>query len=514
MKLCFLYSGLTRTLNHSIAILSTLIPSHIEYDIAIHITSNDEDQIYLNRQIDLPTLQENSHIKYVLFDAPVQIPEQYQDIKHQNAYHQWYKIKRVFSILPNPEEYQYIIRIRPDLFLLETPESFLNLLKLLQPNILYLPNGFNIYDSRIQTNHESINDQFAIGSPNIMRQYTQLFDFFEFEFNICSEITLASYLKNHSIVIQRIPLSYKLVLSLCNVIAITGDSGVGKSTVANAINRIFKFDKKVMLETDRYHKWERGHDQWSKLTHLNPEANYLERMKEDAFNLKIGNDIFTVDYDHHTGKFTPLQKIEAKDNIVLCGLHTLYHKNLRDIVDLKVYIDTQESLKHLWKIQRDILHRGHSFERVLQSIQLRQTDYQTYILPQREFSDIIIQFYTDTKIELTEWATLVPDIKMNLLLKPTLFQQIQPRLINLPIQINSTDTGFICLKFEKELTQLYPYIQEQVDFLDKDDLLEGHYGMIQFIFIMILYENATPNRDTSYNHLESPNTNNNLLEKL
>lgn len=489
MKLCFLYSGLTRTLNHSISILNSLIPSEIEYDIAIHITSEDEDKIYLNRTIHLSSLHDNIHIKYILFDTPIQVPQQYQELKQQNAYHQWYKIKRVFSILPNPEQYDYIIRIRPDLFILETPESFLKILESLQPNILYLPVGFDIYDHRLQTSYESVNDQFAIGSPNIMKQYVQMFDFLDLEFNICSEITLASYLKKHSVSIQRIPLSYKLVLSLCNVIAITGDSGVGKSTVANAINRIFKFDKKVLLETDRYHKWERGHTQWSNLTHLNPEANYLERMKEDAFNLKIGNDIFTVDYDHHTGKFTPLQKIESKDNVVLCGLHTLYHKSLRDIIDLKVYIDTQESLKHLWKIQRDILHRGHSFERVLQSIQSREIDYQTYILPQRYFSDIIIQFYTDCVIDLQKWETTKPNIKLNILLKPHFFQQIQSNLIYLPIQINSLNSDYICLKFEKEMTQdqLYHYIHEHVTFLDKIDILEGYYGMIQLIFILILY---------------------------
>jgi uridine kinase len=491
MKLCFLYSGLTRTLNHSIAILSKLIPSYISYDIAIHLTLEDEDTIYLNRQMNFQLLQHNPHIKYVLFDAPITVPVEYQELKQQNAYRQWYKLKRVFSILSKPEEYDYIIRIRPDLFLLESPDSFLELLKNLQPNKLYLPYGFNIYDAKLQTDKESINDQFAIGSPNIMKMYTALFDCFEMEFDTCSEITLASYLTKMQIPIQRIPISYKLVLSLCNVIAITGDSGVGKSTVANAINRIFKFDKKVLLETDRYHKWERGHEQWSKLTHLNPEANYLERLKEDAFNLKIGNDVFTVDYDHHTGKFTPLQKIESKEHVVLCGLHTFYHKNLREIVDLKVYIDTQESLKHLWKVQRDILHRGHSFEKVLQSIQSRQADYQTYILPQKVFSDIIIQFYTDEPIDLIQWNQIQPIVYLNILLKWNLYNQIQNKLIHYPffIQTRMSDQNLVCLTIQKEISQdqLYQWAQQHINFLERGDILEGYSGVIQFIFILILY---------------------------
>lgn len=174
-------------------------------------------------------------------------------------------------------------------------------------------------------------------------------------------------------------------------------------------------------------------------------------MKEDAFNLKIGNEIFAVDYDHHNGSFTPVQRIEPKDNIVLCGLHTLYHKNLRDIIDLKVFINTQESLKRFWKLKRDILERGHSFEKVIHSIESRQTDYQTYILPQKDFSDILIQFYTDEPLNLLEWKTIIPNVKLNILLKSYLFQQIQSKLIEWQslIHISFAENDFISLTIQK-----------------------------------------------------------------
>lgn len=489
MKLCFLYSGLSRTLEHSIAILSTLIPSHISFDVAIHLTPEDPDHIYYNRQIRFQNLQKPP-IKYLLLDSPIDVPPEYRELKQQNAYHQWYKIKRVFDLLPDPTIYDYIVRIRPDLFILDSKEAFLSHLNSLQPNVLYVPDGFNIYDSKMVLGKDSINDQFAIASPNIMKQYAELFEVFPEVFDTCSEITLASYLKQRNIPIQRLPLSYKLVLSLCQVIAITGDSGVGKSTVADAIDRIFKFDKKVVLETDRYHKWERGHEQWSKWTHLNPEANYLEKMKEDAFNLKIGNEIFAVDYDHHTGSFTPVQKIEPKDNIVLCGLHTLYHKNLRDIIDLKVFVNTQESLKRFWKLRRDILERGHSFEKVIQSIESRQLDYQTYILPQKDFSDVIVQFYTTEPLDLLHWRTLQPKVKLNILLKSYLFRPIQSLLTQWQsfIEIAFAEKDFISLTVQKELSQEELYsLMTPLHFLEKRDLLEGHYGIIQLLFAMLLY---------------------------
>ena len=45
-------------------------------------------------------------------------------------------------------------------------------------------------------------------------------------------------------------------------------------------------------------------------------------MSNDVFNLKLGNDIYQVDYDHITGKFTKPEKIENKNTVILCGLHS------------------------------------------------------------------------------------------------------------------------------------------------------------------------------------------------
>ena len=102
-------------------------------------------------------------------------------------------------------------------------------------------------------NEHCINDQFAIASPSIMKIYTNLINKLDdyINDNTCSEIVLAKHLRNNNINIERFNLNYKLVLSMCNTIGIAGNSASGKSTVANAIERIFKFDKKIILETDR-----------------------------------------------------------------------------------------------------------------------------------------------------------------------------------------------------------------------------------------------------------------------
>jgi uridine kinase len=122
-------------------------------------------------------------------------------------------------------------------------------------------------------------------------------------------------------------------------------------------------------------------------------------MSSDIFDLKIGKNIYHVDYDHSTGKFTDIESIESSDNVIVCGLHNLYKKN--DILfDLKIFMDTDEKLKRNWKIKRDVLERGQPIENVIKNIDDRKEDFVKYILPQRENSDIIINFFDEENLSL------------------------------------------------------------------------------------------------------------------
>ena len=145
------------------------------------------------------------------------------------------------------------------------------------------------------------------------------------------------------------------------------------------------------MECDRYHKWERDDENWKKFTHLNPEANYISKMNKDVFDLKMGKNVYQVDYDHTNGKFTDKYLIESKENIIVCGLHTLY--NDYKLYNLSIFMDVEEKLRIKWKIDRDMKKRNYSYDKILQQINNRKIDYNKFILPQKNISDIIIYFY-------------------------------------------------------------------------------------------------------------------------
>jgi uridine kinase len=218
------------------------------------------------------------------------------------------------------------------------------------------------------------------------------------------DVGLYNYILEKGISYIEMPIRYKLILRKCNIIAISGDSGSGKSTLMQYLmkrleqeNYVKTGDEETLsLETDRYHKWERGNENYNTFTHLNPMANHIDKMCEDVYQLKMGNEIFQVDYNHETGTFTSKEKIEAKQNIIVCGLHTLYHSKMNEILDLKIFMDTDRNLIKYWKIQRDVKERGYSIEKVLSQMKKREDDYEKYIIIQKDVADIVVQFYTPT----------------------------------------------------------------------------------------------------------------------
>lgn len=173
---------------------------------------------------------------------------------------------------------------------------------------------------------------------------------------------------------------------------ICGDSGTGKTTLTNLLND--SLSNSVVLECDRYHKWERGDPSWERLTHLNPEANETDLMCRDVQTLKEGKSISRRDYSHTTGKFTETEEILSSDHIIVCGLHAFLCS--QDSHDIKVFMDTDDILKVQWKIARDTGRRGYTLEEVRRQIDKRKKEYTDFVEPFMSESDIIVNFSSES----------------------------------------------------------------------------------------------------------------------
>jgi uridine kinase len=404
MTAAILISGYLRNYIQGVEYIKTeIIPKFNKCDIYLHITQNESVEDVYDNHVD--SIEDWKKIKEQLLPVAVIVEANdnlYQDKLSNNTHNQWSKL-HLLNLLKQKYEtttnttYDVVIRFRLDLNIKSTGLFDKPISKLCIPS-----------DSKINTNKlikltdKYICDAFAYGPSPIMDQYLDIYtclpQMIEQHGGV-SENLLYLHLNNNNIEYDLIDIDYEFILSKCNVFAICGDSGSGKSTLSGILQRMFS--NAVLLEGDRYHKWDRSDTRWKNTTHLNPDANYLAKMHTDVYNLKLGKEIYQVNYDHNTGKFTDKQTIKSADNVIVCGLHSLYGNN-NDVYNIKIFMDTQTELKNKWKIHRDVKERGHNVDKVIENIKKRKIDYETYILPQKENADIIINFYTDDKINLND----------------------------------------------------------------------------------------------------------------
>lgn len=276
-------------------------------------------------------------------------------------------------------------------------------------------------------------------------------------------------------------------------VGIGGDSAAGKSSLLDKLSAIIG-SQLLIIEGDGEHKWERGHKNWIKFTHLDPKANFIHRQAEVIRDLKFNNAIFRSDYNHKTGKFKKASKIIPKKFIVIAGLHPFYLPKQRKNIDLKIFMNTSDKLRKHWKLLRDVSKRGYTANKVMEQIEFRHEDGNKFIAPQMEFADLIIEYFCINEIEVGN-----PDFEVKLGLKIIIDANVQ--LDNI---LNSIESKFIW-DYNKDLKTQFLILENEptIDFknlankyisnineiIDQDaKWLSGYYGFLQFISLLMISE--------------------------
>lgn len=178
------------------------------------------------------------------------------------------------------------------------------------------------------------------------------------------------------------------------LIGITGGTGSGKSTIADALYSNFSSDRITMIQQDMYYK-----DQ----SHLSPEervkTNYdhplafdNDLLVEHLQKLIKGESIEKPRYDftvHNRAKDTTT--VEPREIIIVEGILILEDERIRDLLDIKVYVDTDADIRILRRLVRDIDERGRTVESVIeQYLTMVRPMHMEFTEPTKRYADIII----------------------------------------------------------------------------------------------------------------------------
>ena len=200
------------------------------------------------------------------------------------------------------------------------------------------------------------------------------------------------------------------------VIAVTGSSGAGTSTVKGAFEHIFRIENinACIVEGDSYHRYDRdtmrqkieeAEQQGGTFSHFGPESNDLGLLEKLFFQYGMNgsgerryylhNEEEAAPYRQGPGEFTPWEPIPQDTDVLFYeGLHGGFQHgdiNVAAQVDLLIGVVPIVNLEWIQKIHRDTNNRGYGAEAVTDTILRRMFDYVHYITPQFSRTDINFQ---------------------------------------------------------------------------------------------------------------------------
>jgi phosphoribulokinase len=179
------------------------------------------------------------------------------------------------------------------------------------------------------------------------------------------------------------------------VLGIVGDSAAGKTTITRGLVELLGEDRVTHICADDYHKYDRIERARLKITPLHPDCNYLDILELHLERAHYGQPMLKPVYDHSTGSLVRPEYLIPSEFVIVEGLLGFHTEIMRQFYDVKVFLDPPEELRRAWKIKRDTAKRGYTAEQVSTEMEKRESDSRNFIRPQREFADIVVQFYSD-----------------------------------------------------------------------------------------------------------------------
>ncbi|MCY7124978.1 uridine kinase [Streptococcus mutans] len=178
------------------------------------------------------------------------------------------------------------------------------------------------------------------------------------------------------------------------IIGVTGGSGSGKTSVSRAILANFPNAKIAMIEHDSYYK-DQSHLTFEERVTTNYDHPLafetdllINHLKELIADRPV--DIPIYDYTQHTRSEKSYRQ-EPQDVFIVEGILVLEDQRLRDLMDIKLFVDTDDDIRIIRRIKRDMQERGRSLDSIIeQYTRVVKPMYHQFIEPTKRYADIVV----------------------------------------------------------------------------------------------------------------------------
>lgn len=178
------------------------------------------------------------------------------------------------------------------------------------------------------------------------------------------------------------------------IIGVTGGSGSGKTSVSRAILANFPNAKIAMIEHDSYYK-DQSHLTFEERVTTNYDHPFafetdllINHLKELIADRPV--DIPIYDYTQHTRSEKSYRQ-EPQDVFIVEGILVLEDQRLRDLMDIKLFVDTDDDIRIIRRIKRDMQERGRGLDSIIeQYTRVVKPMYHQFIEPTKRYADIVV----------------------------------------------------------------------------------------------------------------------------
>ena len=179
------------------------------------------------------------------------------------------------------------------------------------------------------------------------------------------------------------------------VIGIAGGTCSGKSSIANILIEAFRYTKSInIIKEDDYYKDQSDMpmEERVKTNYDHPLAFDFDLMTEHIKKLINGESIEKPTYDYTVhNRSDKTEIVHPSDVLIIEGLFALYNKEIRDIEDIKIFVDTPADVRFIRRLKRDVAERARTVDNITeQYLTTVKPMHDQFLEPTKQYADIII----------------------------------------------------------------------------------------------------------------------------